>query len=419
MPTLERADLLEACREIYRMAGDDFMLPPLIRTAKSEAGSGHTFYSLTDTHCVRFIVEFDKAFVDEKKFPLSRLPLRFKAELCDIDFEEPPVPLEKHELRELVRAFFLGAKAPILAEKSPLAPQFKLRVQLSSAFFVECGELANDSGDPTLESICRLVGGRLYDRSKDFLTASAANPWEIRAAQELFGEPKPDAEFFWPPGAEDAAPLPAEAPPSPPAVANALLFIGPNFAPPLVAPPVFFAPLMARRTGDLTITKRRFAFPAAAAMVVAAAGLAGALALRSGTAAPPRGPLIGALVSEPFVPPPPDKRAEAETSTPSMIAAVSLVALAAAATPPAAQLEQGGPECDKTSEEIKLGAVPVKAAAKPALRPDAKRIAAHRTGRRESGPFTTVGRAADALASGVVKNLKRLPNRLANLISGR
>ncbi|MFY9832312.1 MAG: hypothetical protein WAK66_06295, partial [Methylocystis sp.] len=111
MSTLGREELFEACRAIYRTAGDNFMLPPLIRDAENpEEHPKHTYYSLTDAECIRFIIELDEAYVGGNKFPLKKFPLRFTCELCDLDFQEPPIELGEIETRALIRAFFLGVK---------------------------------------------------------------------------------------------------------------------------------------------------------------------------------------------------------------------------------------------------------------------------------------------------------------------
>lgn len=201
MAALDRSELFEACRVIYKMAADNYMLPPLIREARSpEAKSSYTYYSLTEGKCVRFVVEFDKAYVDENKLPLGRLPLRFRCELCDLDFRDTPIELDDGERAELIRAFLLGARAPIIVEKNAAATRYRLCIQLSSTFFVECGELVDEGGSLTSEAICLRVGFGLYDKSKEFFGArqDGLMVWVTRAAQELFGDPMPLAEELWP-----------------------------------------------------------------------------------------------------------------------------------------------------------------------------------------------------------------------------
>ena len=207
MSTLGREELFEACRAIYRTAGDNFMLPPLIRDVESpEEHPKHTYYSLTDAECIRFIIELDEAYVGGNKFPLKKFPLRFTCELCDLDFQEPPIELGEIETRALIRAFFLGVKVQINASESRHTKKYNLRIQLSSTLFVECGELIDEDDELTPEAICHQVSLDLYSKSSDFFGSpqDGITVWRVRVAQELFGELKPAPEVFWPPEAEMA-----------------------------------------------------------------------------------------------------------------------------------------------------------------------------------------------------------------------
>ena len=208
MSTLGREELFEACRAIYRTAGDNFMLPPLIRDVESpEEHPKHTYYSLTDAECIRFVIELDEAYVGDNKFPLKKFPLRFRCELCDLDFQEPPIELGEIETRALIRAFFLGVKVQIVASENIHTKTYNLRIQLSSTLFVDCGELIDEDDELTPEAICNQVSLDLYSKSSDFFGSpqDGITVWRVRVAQELFGELKPAPEVFWPSEAEMAA----------------------------------------------------------------------------------------------------------------------------------------------------------------------------------------------------------------------
>ena len=207
MSTLGREELFEACRAIYRTAGDNFMLPPLIRDAENpEEHPKHTYYSLTEAECIQFIIELDEAYVGGNKFPLKKFPLRFTCELCDLDFQEPPIELGEIETRALIRAFFLGVKVQINASENRHTNKYNLRIQLSSTLFVDCGELIDKDDELTPEDICNQVSLDLYSKSSDFFGSpqDGITVWRVRVAQELFGELKPAPEVFWPPEAEMA-----------------------------------------------------------------------------------------------------------------------------------------------------------------------------------------------------------------------
>jgi hypothetical protein len=208
MSTLSREELFDACRAIYRTAGDNFMLPPLIRDVESpEENPKHTYYSLTEAECVRFIIELDEAYVGDNKFPLKKFPLRFRCELCDLEFQNPPIELGEIETRALMRAFFLGVKLQIIAAENKRTKHYNLRIQLSPTLFLECGELIDEDDELTPEGICNQVSLDLYSKSSDFFGSpqDGITVWRIRVAQELFGELKPAPEVFWPPEAEMAA----------------------------------------------------------------------------------------------------------------------------------------------------------------------------------------------------------------------
>jgi hypothetical protein len=201
MSTLDQTEVFEACRALYKMAGEDFMLPPLVRHIEIiTESSSQVYYIQTRTNLVKFVVEFDQTYVNKSKFPLKKFPLLFRSIICGQASGTSEVELGDAERAALIRAFLLGAKAPIVVEKSALAARYKILLQLSSTFFLDCGELIDEGSDLTSDVICGRVGMSLYDKSKDFFQSPQEGlaVWSARAAQELFGMPKPSAETFWP-----------------------------------------------------------------------------------------------------------------------------------------------------------------------------------------------------------------------------
>jgi len=62
------------------MAGEDFMLRPLIRHVETIPASAAKYIIFKQkTNRVKFVVEFDKTYVSESEFPLTRIPLLFKS----------------------------------------------------------------------------------------------------------------------------------------------------------------------------------------------------------------------------------------------------------------------------------------------------------------------------------------------------
>ena len=294
MSTLSREELFDACRAIYRTAGDNFMLPPLIRDVESpEENPKHTYYSLTDAECIQFIIELDEAYVGGNKFPLKKFPLRFRCELCDLDFQEPPIELGEIETRALIRAFFLGVKVQINASENRHTKKYNLRIQLSSTLFVECGELIDEDDELTPEAICNQVSLDLYSKSSDFFGSpqDGITVWRVRVAQELFGELKPAPEVFWPPEAEMARRAMMRD-----AISAMTLSVANANAPALATSPLrASAPILVDAPTNLTRVKREsFASGIAASLIIGVTGLAAGYAFWGAISASPRTPTISA-----------------------------------------------------------------------------------------------------------------------------
>ena len=75
-------------------------------------------------------------------------------------------------------------------------------LQVSATFFLECGELKDEGADLTLQSVCNHVSRALIAKSETFFAnqEDGLEVWRARVSQELFGDPRPPAEFFWPHG---------------------------------------------------------------------------------------------------------------------------------------------------------------------------------------------------------------------------
>ncbi len=454
MSTLGREELFEACRAIYRTAGDNFMLPPLIRDVESpEEHPKHTYYSLTDAECIRFVIELDEAYVGDNKFPLKKFPLRFRCELCDLDFQEPPIELGEIETRALIRAFFLGVKVQIVANENRDTKTYNLRIQLSSTLFVDCGELIDKDDELTPEAICNQVSLDLYSKSSDFFGGpqDGITVWRVRVAQELFGELKPAPEVFWPSEAEMAArranvldALSA----MPLAVANASPALATN---PLCAS----APILMDTPTNLTRARREsFAFGIAASLIIGVAGLALGYASWGAISKSPQAPINSA-------------RTAPAVSSPEQ-ASASIVpvghALGFAALTPITPVHFG--DASEASELVSPAAAspvdetpPAVVETKPALPPDfaaapeapqafiaaeAKpgqqseilqkkkcvvvKTVSSRTGQggrsvhgakhNPADPLAMVGRAVNSFAARFAQDLRRIPLQLSSLMAG-
>jgi hypothetical protein len=197
---LNREELFAACRALYNMAEGHLILPPLIRDAATlESSDSGSCYILTPIGRLQFVAKFDSSYARSASFPLDRLPVRF-----EIEFSHQGRPVTPNlgdlERKALIRAFLLGAKVPIIARKNRITPEYKIFLQISPTFFLECGELEEEGGDLTLQSVCDKVSRELFARSQACFANldDGLEVWSRRVAQELFGDPRPPAEFFWP-----------------------------------------------------------------------------------------------------------------------------------------------------------------------------------------------------------------------------
>ena len=428
------------------------MLPPLIRDVGSpEEHPKHTYYSLTDADCIRFSIEFDDAYVGGNKFPLKKFPLRFRCELCDLDFQEPPVELGEIETRALIRAFFLGVKVQINANESKHTNKYHLRFQLSSTLFVECGELIDEDDDLTPEAICNQVSLDLYSKSSDFFGSpqDGITVWRVRVAQELFGELKPAPEVFWPPEAEMARRAMMRD-----AISAMTLSVA-NANPVLAASPLrASAPILVDAPTNLTRVRGEFfASGIAALLIIGVTGLTAGYAFWGAISASPRAPTISARAASAGFSP-----EKAPGSLVPLGRALGLAALTPItpvrfgdASEASEQLPRATPTVDETPPAI--------VETKPALPPDfaatpgaleafsatqakpgkqseilqkkkcvAVKTVSSRTGqgarsvhegkRGPGDPIAVVGRAVNSFTARIAKDLRRIPMRLSSLMAG-
>ena len=146
----------------------------------------------------------------------ARLPLRFHSEMHDAT--GAGVELAARDQYELVRAFLLGAKLPLSVDLIDDGPRQRLSLQLASRYSFDCGELIDPSTQPVCKDICVIVSEAIFVRSHHFFAdpQNGLAVWHLRAAQELFGDPRPAPETFWPIAeGEAAAQNPFIVPPAP------------------------------------------------------------------------------------------------------------------------------------------------------------------------------------------------------------
>lgn len=194
MALIDQDALSTACRALYRQAGADFILPDLLRAADG-APQDRELRMATAEGVVVFAVGLDRALANRNLHASGPLPLTISIKL---EREGAQERLCRRQRDELVRAFFLGARMPLTLEPVDAGRRFRLSIQLAPRYACGCGEI--EAATDSREDLGASLGDALYQRTAHFF-ADANNGlavWSIRAAQELFGDPRPAPEAFWP-----------------------------------------------------------------------------------------------------------------------------------------------------------------------------------------------------------------------------
>lgn len=199
MASLHPDILSAACRELYQRAGETFILPDLIRAAEGERPRRRLEIP-TGEGVVVLIAEIDPAQTDRSHDPAAPLPLQITVHL---EREGEALRLCRRQRDEAVRAFLMGAKAPLSLEPVDQPGRFRLSLQLAPRYSCGCGEI--EAPVEGREQLARALADALYQRTAHFFADphNGRAVWDIRAAQELFGDPKPAPEAFWPVAAPD------------------------------------------------------------------------------------------------------------------------------------------------------------------------------------------------------------------------
>jgi hypothetical protein len=211
---LDKEALSAACRTIYEMAGQDYLLPTA--TSESDAGSTsrlvHMLSFSVESRQFCLIVSEDDCDAHDAS-PTARLPIKFRAELSDADDPACVVELAGAEKSELVRAFLLGAKAPIILERDARKAKTSFFLQLSSTRRVAIGFLSAGAG--ASDDTCDRISAALYRLSAGLFAnrSQGLDVWRIRVAQSLLDAGRLPAGAFWPAMQRTPRPSSIKAPP--------------------------------------------------------------------------------------------------------------------------------------------------------------------------------------------------------------
>lgn len=199
MPVIQPWDLRAACRALHELAGREHILPSLTRAATdTDSPSRRHEFSIGKIEYV-FVVSHEPA---REGLPLS----------IDISAREAGRELEIDAATrgELVRAFFLGAHAPLIVERRAETTVYDMALQLSPTFYFACGQLHDETGDFARDDVCESLGDVLVALSGDIFASPAVSlsVWRNRILHELFGEAPAGLETLGP-SAICPAPTPA------------------------------------------------------------------------------------------------------------------------------------------------------------------------------------------------------------------
>jgi len=248
--------LRAACRTIFVQAADDHLLPPLIR----DASASEPPLRRIEVQGSDFTVDFRIAYEEPARGVSGRRerpPLRFDI-AATVGPDDRPVHLSEAERFELIRAFLLGVREPVVVDAPGDGGDWRIAFKIAPRFLLWSADSVRLDPGLSSDEICERLARRLLDDTQTLFGSRAAGlaVWEARLREELFAEPRSPAHVVWP--IEEPAVL--------------------RSAPALSALPVVaFAPRAAR-----PVPGRRRAMAAAIALVGLAA-LAGAIASRHRT----------------------------------------------------------------------------------------------------------------------------------------
>ncbi len=209
MRVIHPGDLRSACRALHERAGGDYILPALIRTATQDGPPSRA-------HAVR-AGDIDIVFSVSHEPTAACLPLSFAIAATRMGRS---VEIDTATRHEFIRAFFLGACAPLIVERRAGTTIYDMRLQLAPAYYAACGELHDETGEFAREDVCERLGAALVDLSQAFFASPAVclSVWRSRILHELFGEAPVGLAALGPPliGAAEPPAAPAVSYPATP-----------------------------------------------------------------------------------------------------------------------------------------------------------------------------------------------------------
>lgn len=198
MSALGSSSLGAACRTIYVRAADNHILPPLIRDAADPEPPQRVIEAAGEDFTLVFRVRYDerpRAAAGRFEQP----PLRFEIE-ATAGADRRPTELTEAERFELIRAFMLGVREPVVVETPSETDDWRLAVKLASRFVIWAPRAEPLDVGLSMDEICERLAGRLMDGAEGLFATHRAgvDVWRARLREELFGEPRLAADDLWP-----------------------------------------------------------------------------------------------------------------------------------------------------------------------------------------------------------------------------
>jgi hypothetical protein len=198
MSALGPSSLGVACRTIYVRAGEDHILPPLIRDAADPDPPQRVIEAAGEDFALVFRVRYD-ARPRAAAGGFGEPPLRFEIE-ATAGTDNNPATLTDAERFELIRAFMLGVREPLVVETPSETDDWRLAIKLASRFVMWAPRAEPLDVGLSMDEICERLAARLMDGSEGlFATHSeGVDVWKTRLREELFGEPRLGPDDLWP-----------------------------------------------------------------------------------------------------------------------------------------------------------------------------------------------------------------------------
>ncbi|MCB1542144.1 MAG: hypothetical protein KDJ25_15270, partial [Rhodoblastus sp.] len=212
MSALGPHSLGAACRTIYDRAAEDNILPALIRNAADPEPP----HRRIEASGPGFSIIFNVLYAEPANRAPGRLvepPLRFDIEARTSD-DGVAVELSARERFELIRAFLLGVRQPLVVDAPADGAGWRVAIRLSARFVMWSPDPVRLDDRFSATTICERLAARALESTRALFgsPAEGLEVWEVRLREELFGEPPLSAHDIWPLETSIASPAAADAP---------------------------------------------------------------------------------------------------------------------------------------------------------------------------------------------------------------